>query len=123
MKISSTTWMIVLAVIVFGIVIGSALMKDKMPSDLDDFAKCITEKGGEIYGTHWCHNCADQKDQFGSSFQYIEYTECSSPGSTTFDLCPGVTAVPLWKTKEGKEYTGNILLKDLAQIFECELPK
>ena len=34
-----------------------------------------------MYGAYWCPHCADQKEVFGRSFDYVPYIECGIPGS------------------------------------------
>src|ERR1700756_4791741 len=48
----------------------------------DDFARCISAKGAKMYGAFWCPHCEEQKEQFGSSFQYVNYVECGVKGDT-----------------------------------------
>lgn len=122
MKMNSTTSMVILGVLVFGAIIVAAVVKNNLPSKYDDFAQCITDNGGKMFGAYWCPNCADQKDRFGSAFRKIDYVECSSPGSRTFDLCPEITGVPLWTTTDGEEARGNVPLSELSDIYQCELP-
>ena len=53
----------------------------KRGSRLDAFAKCLASKQAKMYGAYWCPHCADQKEMFESSFQYVPYVECGVPGS------------------------------------------
>ncbi len=39
---------------------------------LDDFAKCLSEKGVTMYGAAWCSHCQNTKKTFGQSFQYVK---------------------------------------------------
>ncbi|MDP2631495.1 MAG: hypothetical protein Q8P30_01860 [Candidatus Uhrbacteria bacterium] len=117
MKISSTTSMIGLAVLVIAGLIVAGMWKNYAPGEYDDFAKDLTEAGVVMYGTYWCPNCAAQKEAFGSSFRHIEYIECSSPGSKTFDLCPDIKSVPYWVNEEGVNLTGKVSLQTLADTF------
>ena len=57
-------------------------------SEIDEFAKCITENGAIMYGTFWCPHCAKTKKMFGSSFQYVRYIECDPRGDNEqSELC------------------------------------
>lgn len=119
MKMNSTHSMVLLGVVVFLILIGIAVGKQYMPSEHDAVAQCLTEQGVEMYGAYWCPNCIDQKERFGSAWRHIDYVECSSQGSKTFDLCPDLEAVPLW-TDGTVEMTGNRSVGDLAETYGCE---
>ena len=115
--------MILLGVAVFGVLVGYAVYQNYAPSEYDDFAQCLTTQEVQMYGAYWCPNCLDQKEMFGSSWRYIDYVECSSPGSSTFDLCPDIEAVPLWVGSDGTELRGKRDLTTLAEAFGCELPE
>lgn len=119
MKISSTTGMVLLGVGVFGALILAAVLKSNAPSKYDDLAQCLTDKGVQMYGAHWCSACAQQKELFGSAFRKVEYVECSSPGSRTFDLCTDITSTPTWEGEEGR-LTGVRTPEALAQEYGCE---
>lgn len=122
-KPSSTVWMIVLAVVVFGALIGGLVYQNNAPSKYDDFAQCLTDKGATMYGAYWCPHCADQEALFGSAFKHINYVECSSPGSTTFDLCPDIESTPTWESADGVRVKGQRTLQELADRFSCDLPQ
>jgi len=122
MKMSSNTALILFAVAVVGVLMGALLWKKYGPSVYDEFAQCLTDKGVVMKGAYWCSHCADQKKAFGSAFRKIHYVECSSPGSTTFDLCPDVTTSPLWVAADGTEYPGFRTLENLSDTFACSLP-
>lgn len=121
-KLNSTTSMIGLAVIVFGLLIGAAVYQNNAPSKYDDFAQCLTDAGATMYGAYWCSACEQQKAEFGSAFRHINYTECSSPGSSSFDLCPDITSTPTWEKADGERITGSRPLSSLGEEFGCELP-
>lgn len=122
-KMNSTTTMVLLAVVVFGLLIGAAIWKNTAPSKYDTFAQCISEAGGKMYGAWWCPHCESQKAEFGSAFRHIEYVECSSPGSQTFDLCPDIESTPTWEKADGTRLTGSRSLSALGEEFGCELPQ
>src|SRR6202000_389727 len=52
----------------------------KRVSRLDSFAQCMSSKGAKMYGLYWCPHCEEQKEDFESAFQYINYTECGIKG-------------------------------------------
>ncbi len=90
----------------------------------DDFAKCLTEKGVVMYGAYWCPHCANQKNTFGSSFEYINYVECDPNGSNSnVTLCTekGITGFPTWVFPDGRRYEGETNIKSLSQLSGCQL--
>lgn len=123
MKINSTVSYVLLGLAIFASIIIVGIVKKNAPSKYDDFAQCITDNGGQMLGAYWCPNCSAQKERFGSAFRKIDYVECSSPGSQTFDLCPEITGVPLWTRADGEETTGNAPLSTLAEFYGCTLPE
>jgi len=57
-------------------------------AEIDALAKCITEKGGVMYGTFWCPKCAQVKKNFGGAMKYITYVECDPRGENEqSELC------------------------------------
>ncbi len=111
--------------IVVGGLVGLAIYKKTAPSPYDGFAQCLTEKGVSMYGTWWCTHCANQKALFGNAFQYVDYIECSAPGSkTTLPVCTdaGVTGFPTWKFADGSMLSGEQTLDGLSALSVCELP-
>ena len=94
-------------------------------SDVDTFAKCITQKGAIMYGTFWCPHCANQKGLFGRSAKKLPYIECSTPDSNgQLQVCKdkGITTYPTWDFADGERKTGEIPLDYLSQKTGCELP-
>ncbi|MBI2102806.1 hypothetical protein HYT55_03130 [Candidatus Woesearchaeota archaeon] len=88
----------------------------------DYFASCLTEKGVAMYGAFWCSHCKDQKEMFGSSFQYINYVECSLPdGSTQTEYCvkKEIKGYPTWELENGTRLEGTVSLEDLSQKTGC----
>ncbi|MBM3234339.1 hypothetical protein FJZ19_04585 [Candidatus Pacearchaeota archaeon] len=87
-------------------------------SSLEEFAKCLTEKGAIMYGSATCSHCANQKALFKNAFKYINYTEClSNP-----EQCVGLEGVPAWKINE-KIIIGEQKLENLAELSGCKLNK
>jgi glutaredoxin len=83
---------------------------------LDSFARCLTAKGVVMYGSATCPHCSNQKALFGSSFQYINYVECTEQ----YQLCndKGIRGVPTWEIN-GTHYEGERTFKMLAQLSGC----
>lgn len=89
----------------------------------DALARCLTEKGVKMYGAFWCPHCVSQKKDFGSSWQYINYIECSLPdGKTQTGECreAGIDGYPTWEFADGSRIGGQINPEDLAQKTDCE---
>jgi len=86
----------------------------------DSFAKCLAEKGAVMYGTYWCKYCNSQKSEFGDSFRFIDYVECSE----TPDICTekNIEGFPTWIIKN-KKYQGKQPMSRLSALTGCELPK
>jgi hypothetical protein len=123
---SSSTRKIVAALVIvaaFAAVIYMGLRK--RGSRLDAFAKCLAARPVKMYGAYWCPHCADQKEMFGSSFQYVPYVECGMPGS--HDEAPvckdaGIKHFPTWQFADGERQEGTLTLQSLATRTGCSLP-
>ena len=122
-KMSTTTSMVGLAVLVFGALIAAAVIKNNAPSKYDDFAQCLTENGATMYAAYWCPHCQKQEEDFGSAFRFIDRVECSSPGSRSFDLCPDIESTPTWEKADGTRLPGALPFDVLAEEFGCQLPE
>jgi len=92
---------------------------------LDGFAKCLTDKKAAMYGVAWCPHCADQKELFGPSFQFVTYVDCAIPGTRTeTDQCKAlqIKHTPTWIFADGSRLEGTIQLDKLSQQTGCKLP-
>lgn len=97
----------------------------KRGSRLDAFAKCLAAKQAKMYGAYWCPHCADQKEMFEKSFQYILYVECGVPGSRDeAAVCKdaGVKHFPTWQFEDGERREGTQSLPSLGAKTGCSLP-
>jgi len=97
----------------------------KETNTLDDFAKCITNSGAKFYGAFWCSHCQAQKNEFGSSKEFLPYVECSSADAKSqTDVCKeaGVEAYPTWIFADGTKQLGEISFEELAEKTSCPLP-
>ena len=95
------------------------------PGMYDAFAKCIAQSGAKFYGAFWCPHCAAQKQEFGSSEQYLPYVECSLPdesGQTQVCIQNNIQSYPTWVFPDGSRLTGTTPLATLAQKTGCVLP-
>lgn len=120
-KRRSTLTIIIAAIAVFGALILAAVLRNTLPSQYDDLAACITDKGGVVYEAYWCSACAAQKELLGSSVRKLDQVECSSPGSQSFDLCPDITNTPTWERADGERLLGVREPVELAEFYGCEL--
>lgn len=82
----------------------------------DSLAQCLTEKGVVMYGTEWCPHCQDQKEMFGSSFQYVDYIDCDENRNAC--QAAGVRGYPTWVI-EGQSHPGTQALATLANLAGC----
>jgi hypothetical protein len=94
---------------------------------LDNFAKCLTERGVKMYGAYWCPHCAEQKEMFGDSFKYVPYIECGVAGDRSREqqMCKdaGIKHFPTWQFPPvGERVEAVIPLADLASRTGCPLP-
>jgi hypothetical protein len=113
----------VLIVAAFAAVIYFGLRK--RDSRLDAFAKCLAGKQAKMYGAYWCPHCADQKEMFGSSFQYVPYVECGVPGShDEAQVCKdaGIKHFPTWQFADAERLEGTLTLQTLGAKTGCSLP-
>lgn len=87
----------------------------------DAFAKCLTENGAKMYGAFWCPHCTDQKDAFGTSWQHINYIECSKPDKTQTEFCTqaGIASYPTWEFADGNREVGKLEFSTLAEKTGC----
>lgn len=118
--------MIIIVVVVIAVVAGLLwFLRHKHNSQLDAFARCLGEKGAKMYGAYWCPHCADQKERFGSSFQYAPYVECGIKGSravTQACLDANIKHYPTWVFADGARVEGEHSLDFLSQETGCPLP-
>jgi len=113
----------VLIVAAFAAVIYLGLRK--RGSRLDAFAKCVAAKQAKMYGAYWCPHCAEQKEMFESSVQYVPYVECGVHGSR--DEAPvckdaGIKHFPTWQFADGERREGTQPLQALGIKTGCDLP-
>jgi hypothetical protein len=100
-------------------------LRRKHDARMDAFARCLDSKGAKMYGAYWCPHCADQKEMFGSSFQYAPYIECGIKGShNEAQVCTdaGVKRFPTWVFADGARVEGAHSLEFLGQETACPLP-
>ena len=122
---------VVLGIVVFITFILFAVLKPtgnatKTPGKYDSFAQCLTEKGTKMYGAFWCPHCQDQKEDFGSSWKYVTYIECSLPdrsGQTPLCQKEGIESYPTWEFSDKSREKGVMTLNELSEKTGCPLPE
>jgi len=99
-----------------------ASRQDKLAS----FAKCLSEKGYLMYGSHTCSRCRAQRKNFGKAFEYIKEIECNPAApNTQVELCleKKIRKMPTWiqeaDGQELKRLEGYQLLEILASSSGC----
>jgi hypothetical protein len=92
---------------------------------LDAFAKCLTAKQAKMYGAYWCPHCEEQKEKFGSSFEYAPYIECGikgqSQGIEPVCTAAGIKRFPTWIFADGTRVEGEHELEFLGEATGCSL--
>ena len=114
--------LLLVQIICLSLISGCAQVSNN--SDYDEFAKCITESGAKMYGAFWCSHCKDQKESFGSSWEKINYVECSLPdGQSQTQICiqEGITGYPTWEVGDGNRLSGRLSFEKLSEMSGCEL--
>lgn len=97
---------------------------EKDEKTLENFAKCLTEKGAKFYGASWCGHCKDQKNLFGNAAQFLPYIECvdGKTGEMTSECqSAGITGFPTWEFPEKGKMSGYKSLEQLAELSNCPL--
>jgi len=124
----SNPWTKKVAIAVLIVVVAEGLyllLHHHQSTRLNAFAQCLSAKGAKMYGAYWCPHCADQKEMFGSSFQYAPYVECGVKGSRApAQVCTDadVKHYPTWVFADGSRVEGAHSLEFLSQETGCPLP-
>jgi glutaredoxin len=111
------TW-IIAAVIAAAVIALSVDWGTKQ--NLDEFAQCLTDNGAVMYGTYWCTYCKAQKADFGESFEFIDYVECTEEKEECIEK--EIDGFPTWII-DGENYQGKQPLQKLSELTGCELPE
>jgi hypothetical protein len=121
---SSTRTLMIGAAIVVVFAGAIYLVNHKRSGPLDAFAQCLGTKQAKMYGLFWCPHCAEQKEMFDSSAQYLPYIECGIKGSHTEEpacLKANVRNFPTWVFADGTRVEGKQSLKYLSDKTGCSL--
>jgi hypothetical protein len=81
-------------------------------------AKCLAQKKITMYGAAWCAHCKDQKEAFGSAWQYVPYVEC--PDNVQLCISKQIKGYPTWLKTDGTQLEGFVELKKLAEWAGCQ---
>ncbi len=117
---------LLLAVVLVVVIAAAYYLITNAPSKYDAFAQCLTANGAKMYGAFWCPHCKDQKAEFGPSWKYANYVECSTPdGQSQTQACidAGISTYPTWEFKNGTRHEGVLTLDELSQATNCPLPQ
>ena len=109
---------IVVAVAIIGWSVSGYFVNTDDSKNLDNFAKCLSDKGAILYVSQYCGACKKQKEMFGDSLTYINQVECTEKQ----ELCKekGIRAVPTWIIN-GESYTGVQSFETLSSLTGCSL--
>jgi hypothetical protein len=114
------------AIFVLLLIAVSACSTQKVPQEqVDEFAKCLTEKGVAMYGTFWCPHCARVKKNFGPSFQYVKYVECDARGEneqSEFCIEKKIENYATFEFADGTREVGEPTFEVLAAKSGCKAP-
>lgn len=88
-------------------------------SQLENIARCLTEKNVTMYGADWCPHCQNEKKSFGEAFKFIKYVECPDNPQKCLDI--DIKAYPTWIFPNGQRLVGEQGPEKLAQESGCEL--
>ena len=108
------------AIVIIGVLLFFWLKN--RPGPYDSLTQCLTQHGVKMYGAFWCPHCAAQKKVFGSSWQYVNYVECSLPnGQGQNDLCTaaGIEGYPTWEFAGGNRVPSELSVEQLTQLSNC----
>ena len=116
-----------LIIIVLILTFSFSSKDDYNSSDVDDFAKCITENGAIMYGAFWCPHCAKTKKMFGESFRYINYVECDPRGENEQSLLcieKEIKSYDTWEFNDdiSSRLIGEPSFEELAEKTGCVAP-
>ncbi len=73
-----------------------------------------------MYGSASCSWCQKEKANFGSSFKFVPYVECTLEPKKCVEN--KIEATPTWVLPNGQRLIGYQGLEKLAQISGCPLP-
>ena len=117
---------LLLILLITVIILVAGCSAPESSAEMDAFAKCLTDNGAKMFGAFWCSHCKAQKAEFGTSFQYVDYIECSMPdGKSQTEYCSqqGIKGYPTWQFADTSRRSGEVSLKELALKTGCQSPE
>ncbi len=124
-KSLNSSYLIIGIVIFLAIIIWLIIRKENnsvSSSEIDNFARCLTEKGAIMYGTFWCPHCAKTKKKFGEAFNFIHYIECDPRGDNEqAELCLSkeIDKYYTWEFSDGTRIISEPTFEQLSQKTGC----
>lgn len=104
----------VIAIIIINPCVTGNCTEEPVDENLDAFAQYLTGEGISMAGTDWCGHCKDQKELFGSSFQYVDFHDCDNePGWCSEQ---GVEGYPTWVFSDGSLYPRTRSIEQLKEL-------
>ncbi|MFZ1971147.1 MAG: hypothetical protein WAU65_03145 [Candidatus Nanoarchaeia archaeon] len=114
-KSSLVTFLVIVAVIIIAGLIIYLQYANKGSGVSADLAKCIGVNS-QIYVQLGCHFCAEQEALFGSSYQYLNSTDCYYNQTLCNNL--GIQGTPTWIIN-GTTYLGVQSIDKLKNLTGC----
>ncbi len=102
-----------------GVVLATRGQTPKV-TGLDDFSRCLTHNNVIMYGAYWCPHCQAVKAEFGASFKYVNYVECTVETKKCTDN--NVKGYPTFIKNGIERLDGETSLQKLADFAGCKLP-
>jgi len=99
-------------IVLIAFAFGFNFVQSNKPGFLDDFAKCLTEKGAVMYGASFCRYTHAQEGMFGNSVKFIDTRD--------FTEDTNIKLTPTWKIT-GKYYENVQSLDRLASLTGCKI--
>lgn len=115
------------AVLIVAAFAGVYYLGHRSQHQYDGFARCLKDRGVQMYGAWWCPHCSDQKKEFGASFEYVPYIECGVQGDTSAktQACKdaNIQHYPTWQFPPTGERVERVFtLEELSDRTSCPLP-
>lgn len=98
--------------------------EQEQPSSLENFAKCLSEKGMKFYGASWCSWCKKEKELFGEAVEHLPYIECIDEETEEMTAeCQeaGISGFPTWGLPSGEMVSGFKTLEELSELSGCSI--
>ena len=113
--------LITIVILIFAFLLYVGVKNSRTGDSYDTFAQCITEQGVKFYGAYWCNHCQNQKEEFGRSFKFVDYIECTQKQEECNKA--NVKGYPTWIFADGSRHEGEISFEKLAEKTGCKIEK